>query len=53
MAEFQEPAPLSRARVSLTWQDRQVVIRRWARTFAGGALSAEMARLNALSPVEP
>ena len=27
-----------RARVSLTWQNRPLAIRRWARTFAGGSL---------------
>lgn len=32
------------------WQDRRVGIRRWAATFAGGALSAGMVRLNARHP---
>ena len=42
--------PLSRAWGSLTWQTHPVAIGRWARAFAGGTLSAGMAKLNARHP---
>ena len=44
------PVPVGAARGSLAWQTRPVAIRQWARTFAGGRLSAGLAKLNARHP---